>query len=230
MPKNPISVLRLNNNDRFWYYELNMKQFLRALENFLNKINNWRDAVSFIFIRRYWPSYISPNHLSYFRVVIGGLLFFLLFFLNIEYKPIIISLFAIGALSDLIDGSLARTTNQVTEFGGVLDPTADRMLIIPIAFYSLMDAYPWLLTALIITEIINALFSWYYNTKEIYLESNILGKTKMFCLCIVFFVILWTFPHHPPLFFIYLLWLTIPLSFLSIFSKILELDSEKTWR
>ena len=40
------------------------------------------------------------------------------------------ALFLIAALTDLFDGAIARSTNQVTDFGKFLDPVADKMLIL----------------------------------------------------------------------------------------------------
>ncbi len=203
-----------------------MKGFLGGLEYFLEKIDSYRDELLFLFIKPYWPRKITPNHISYLRVVIGILLFVLLFFFNIENKLLIISLFCVGALTDLFDGSVARGLNKVTEFGAMLDSTADRILIIPIAVYSLFGAHKWLLLALLLTEILNAISSIYYKSKQIYLESNIFGKTKMVLISIVFVVILIAWPKAPILLFIYGLWLTIPISFLSIFSRIMELKNK----
>ncbi|MFH1762262.1 MAG: CDP-alcohol phosphatidyltransferase family protein [bacterium] len=203
-----------------------MKGFLGDIIYFLEKIDSYRDKLLFLFIKPYWPRKITPNHISYLRVVIGIALFVLLFFFNIENKLLIISLFCVGALTDLFDGSVARGLNKVTEFGAMLDSTADRILIIPIAVYSLFGAHKWLLLALLLTEVINTLSSIYYKTRQIYLESNIFGKTKMVLISIVFAMILIVWPAAPPPLFIYGLWLTIPISFLSIFSRVMELRNK----
>ena len=199
---------------------------IEDLQHFLEKIDSYRDKFLFLFIKPYWPRAFTPNKITWIRVAIGLVLFILLFFLNTEEKFVIISLFVIGVLTDLIDGPVARGTNQVTEFGAMLDSTADRILIIPIAIYGLFGQHKWLLLILLLIEILNGILSIFYKSKEIYLESNIFGKTKMVFQSIVFITILFTWPTSPPMFFIYLLWLTIPFSLLSMLSKILELKDK----
>ncbi|MBR6922090.1 MAG: CDP-diacylglycerol--glycerol-3-phosphate 3-phosphatidyltransferase [Clostridia bacterium] len=46
------------------------------------------------------------------------------------FNIITAALFLIAALTDLFDGAIARSTNQVTDFGKFLDPVADKMLIL----------------------------------------------------------------------------------------------------
>lgn len=203
-----------------------MKTLLEKVQAFLEKLDNFRDEALFIFIKPYWPRKVTPNQITYVRVFVGILLFVLLFFFHIENKPWIIFLFCLGALTDLIDGSVARGLNKVTEFGAMLDSTADRMLILPIAIYSLYGDQKWLLLVLLLAEVANALISLFYKSKEIYLESNIFGKTKMVILCIVFAAILIVWPNPPPEFFIDVAWFSLIFSFLSIFSKILELNNK----
>ena len=155
----------------------------------------------------------------------GILLFVLLFFFGIENKLLIISLFCFGALTDLFDGSVARGLKKVTEFGAMLDPVADRILILPIAVYSLYGSERWLLLTLLLTEVINTIASIFYKSKEIY-KSNIFGKTKMFLLSVVFIIILIVWPNTPPVFFIDIVWVSLIFSFLSIFTRILELKNK----
>ena len=203
-----------------------MKNPLNSLQHFLEEIDHYKDNLFFLFIKPYWPRKIKPNHLTWARVCIGLLLFILLFWFDIQSKIIILSLFCIGALSDLIDGPVARGTDTVTEFGAMLDSTADRILIMPIAFYSLYSGHKWLLLILILMEIMNAIMSIFYKSKEIYLESNIYGKTKMVLMSVVFIAILVMWPSAPSQFFIYALWCSIPFGLLSIFARILELKNK----
>jgi len=208
------------------WYSTKMKKFLDDLKIFLERIDHYRDELLFLFIKPCWPRKVSPNQITYVRVAVGLLLFILLFFFHIENKFLIISLFCIGVLTDFFDGSVARGLNKVTEFGAMLDSTADRILILPIAVYSLYESQKWLLLFLLLTEVINALASMFYKSKEIYLESNIFGKTKMVLLSLVFIVVLIVWPNAPSIFFIDALWISLIFSFLSIFTRILELKSK----
>lgn len=204
-----------------------MKNFLGGLKYFLEKLDHYRDEVLFVFIKPYWPRKITPNIITTVRIIIGVALFVLLFFFKIEDKILIVSLFFFGALTDLLDGSVARGKNMVTEFGAMLDPVADRIMIIPMAVYSLFGDHKWLLLVLLLIEAANALVSIYYITKKVYTESNIFGKTKMVMQSLVFVAILVVWPNPPPMFFIALLWLSVGLTLLSIFSKIMEIHPTK---
>lgn len=200
---------------------------LNKTTSFLENLDSYRDKALLLFIKPYWPRIITPNHVTYVRVLIGIILIILLFFLGIKDKTLIVTLFIIGLLTDFIDGPIARGTNRVTELGAMLDSTADRLIIIPIAVYSLMSSHKWLLLTLIIVEIANGLSSIYYKSKEVYLESNIFGKIKMAIMSVALIGILFIWPNRLPLFLLYVLLATIPFSFLSILSRVLELKNNK---
>lgn len=204
-----------------------LKITFNYLKRFLERLDYWRNEFLYFFIKPYWPKRILPNYITYIRVVIAIALFTLIFFFKIEDKALIVSLFSVGLLTDLIDGPVARGLGNVTEYGAMLDSTADRILLLPIAIYSLFKPHKWLLLVLLIMEIFNAMVSLFYKSKEIYLESNIFGKTKMVVMSVVFVVILYVWPYSPPDFFIYLLWLTIPCTLLSMVNRLAELYPEK---
>ncbi len=200
---------------------------LSNLQKFLEWADSYRNKALYFFIKPFWPRWVLPNYISWVRIFISVVLFVLIFWLKIEDKILILSLFCFGALTDLIDGPVARSLNKITEFGAMLDPIADKMLIMPIAVYSLFFYHKWLLLNLIIMEIINVLVAIFYKSKKPYTESDIFGKTKMVLQSITFFAILFTWPNSPLQFFINILWLSIPLSILSVFTKLTEVQPVK---
>jgi cardiolipin synthase len=69
-----------------------------------------------------------PNTLTFFRVIIAFILFYLII-AGFDLLTITI-VFAIGMITDFLDGQIARRFNQVTEFGRKFDMIADRILMI----------------------------------------------------------------------------------------------------
>ncbi len=202
---------------------MTLKGFLYRIKDFFESIDRQRDKALFVFIKPYWPRTITPNQITIFRIIIAIILFILLFFYKNDDKLLIISLFCVGAFSDLLDGSVARGLDKVTNIGAMLDPAADRLLIIPIAVYSLFPGHKWLLLLLIILEIINTLASVWGHGKNLFIVSNIFGKMKMLLQCVVFAAILVFFPQEPNLFFIDILWISAIFLIISIYFKVLEI-------
>jgi CDP-diacylglycerol---glycerol-3-phosphate 3-phosphatidyltransferase len=203
-----------------------MEASFNRVKLLFEKIDTFRDNVLFVFIKPYWPRKITPNQLTIFRIIIGLLLFILLFYYKNTSEALIITLFCIGALTDMLDGSVARGLNMVTRVGEMLDPAADRILIIPIAIYSLSSDHKWLLLSLLLLEILNGLASIWWHGKDKSAKSNIFGKVKMFLQCIVFADILIFWPKPPHTFFVYMLWLSVAFLLASIFLKYWESKHE----
>ena len=95
----------------------------------------------------YWT---IPNLLTYLRMICA---FGVLFFGTQGRWDIGFPIFCIGALTDMIDGSIARILEQRTRIGGFLDPVADKLLM----FFSLVALtrtgyIPYGLTALILAR------------------------------------------------------------------------------
>lgn len=61
------------------------------------------------------------------------------------------ALFALACLTDVVDGHLARSRGQVTDFGVMADPIADKALVgTALVGLSLLGALPWWATAVIL--------------------------------------------------------------------------------
>jgi len=70
----------------------------------------------------------TANKLTMIRVALIPI-FLLLLYLDFEYNSYVaLAIFVIAALTDLADGLVARTLNQITDFGTFMDPLADKML------------------------------------------------------------------------------------------------------
>ena len=125
-----------------------------------------------------------PNILTFIRILLIPL-FVITFYLPFEGRYLISSIiFAIAALTDWLDGYLARKLNQVSPLGAFLDPVADK-LIVAVALVLLVQSYssPWLAipAAVIVGReiVISALREWMAEMgKRQRIAVSILGKFK----------------------------------------------------
>ena len=143
-----------------------------------------------------------PNILSLFRILLLPL--FVTLYLqaetNLEFLRSTIVL-AISALTDLADGKIARKYNMISELGKVLDPIADKLTHITIAF-CLCWRFPQMLYVLILLVIkelsmmFMALYGTFRKNKKIWDSAQWFGKV---CTAIVFvvFIALVLFPNMP---------------------------------
>jgi CDP-diacylglycerol--glycerol-3-phosphate 3-phosphatidyltransferase len=71
-----------------------------------------------------------PNKLSLTRLIITPIMMFFYLASFVPYgKFISAGLFIIGAITDFLDGYIARKYNLVTDMGKFLDPIADKLLV-----------------------------------------------------------------------------------------------------
>ncbi|CAB4610062.1 MAG: CDP-diacylglycerol--glycerol-3-phosphate 3-phosphatidyltransferase [Actinobacteria bacterium] len=95
-----------------------------------------------------------PNSLTILRVLLLPFCAYALFKNggdDTTWRIIAWTLFFIVGLSDILDGKLARSRNQITEFGKLLDPIADKAMLATAAIgSSLLGMMSWWITAVLL--------------------------------------------------------------------------------
>lgn len=73
--------------------------------------------------------------------------------ISITYRWLALGLFIIIVVTDAVDGHLARSRNQVTDFGKLLDPIADKAIIgSALVCLSFLGLVPWWMTVLMLAR------------------------------------------------------------------------------
>lgn len=147
-------------------------------------------------IIRILPITVTPNALSWIRLSLVPVVLVSIF-LGFYWLGLI--LFAIIALTDSLDGALARLRNQITPLGLILDPLADKLLIIGTwLFFLPLYPFPELIIYLTLFELIVIIlgFIWIKILKQTAVPANLWGKLKMVCqslgtVAIFFWLITW---------------------------------------
>ena len=90
------------------------------------------------------------------RVLIAPLIIFLLYFEGPVFCFLAALAFIFGALTDWMDGYIARRRNLVTNMGKFLDPLADKVLIcsVLIMFVKLAWAPAWVVIVIVCRELV----------------------------------------------------------------------------
>lgn len=93
-----------------------------------------------------------PNALTIFRILALPFCAYALFKNGGEddsWRIIAFTLFFIVGLSDILDGKIARSRNQITEFGKLLDPIADKAMLATASIgASILGMLSWWVTAI----------------------------------------------------------------------------------
>lgn len=162
--------------------------------------------VKFVYSQEYSPEALNrvltvPNVISFLRIC--SIPYLAVLIAQHKMWPALIVL-AIAALSDCIDGYIARTFNQVSKLGQILDPIADRLLIV-CSTLALASAkiIPWWALALVVLRdaimaiLIVILAQYDYGP----LPVNFMGKTgtALLMVTIVLFMIVFAIATEPVL-------------------------------
>ncbi|MFT4048333.1 MAG: CDP-diacylglycerol--glycerol-3-phosphate 3-phosphatidyltransferase [Solirubrobacterales bacterium] len=87
--------------------------------------------------------------------------------------------FAVAATTDWFDGYLARSRNLVTTFGKVMDPIADKLLIVStLVALSALDRMSWWATGLVLAREFAVSALRYFRKEDGVISASQYGKVK----------------------------------------------------
>ena len=117
-----------------------------------------------------------PTALTLSRIVL------IPFFIMVApYDPLLGALiFGVASVTDFLDGYLARKTGQITKFGIILDPIADKFLIISalILLVDMAKLPAWIAIVIIVREFLVTGLRAVALSKDIVIPAELGGKLK----------------------------------------------------
>lgn len=121
-----------------------------------------------------------PNVLTVFRIFLVPLLVVVLLTELPDKEYWGLGIFLLAALTDALDGIIARRTQSITTTGAMLDPVADKLLM-SAAFISLVElqqAPAWMVTLIVGREFAVTALRLIALERGIAISANWLGKAK----------------------------------------------------
>lgn len=141
------------------------------------------------------PLWNVANALTMFRLVLVPVFIWLYLQPGTGLRLAATGVFLLAALTDRLDGHLARSRGLITNFGKLMDPIADKALVLSaMILLSLDGAMPWWVTALILVREIGITALRFVMVRRAVMAASKGGKLKT-VLQIVFLIGL-LFPWH----------------------------------
>lgn len=161
-----------------------------------------------------------PNVLTMIRLLLVPVFVVVYFRTTAEPKYAALAIFAAASLTDMLDGCLARKLNQITDFGKLFDPLADKLMVLSaMVCQAVTGVFPWAAVIVVACkELVMVLGGLFMLSRDVVVYSNIVGKAAQ--VCFILSLILSFF--HVPLaewgtrLDLILLWITVGLAVLAM--------------
>lgn len=132
-----------------------------------------------------------PNMLTVLRFLLIPAFVTVFFSQNAHHMLWAMTIFLLAGATDLLDGYIARKYNLITKLGTLMDPLADKMMIITVLVCFALKTYIpfWIAAVVIVKEAAMILGSihLYYSKHNIVIPANYFGKaaTAAFYLAVI---------------------------------------------
>ncbi len=121
-----------------------------------------------------------PNRLTLLRLLLTPVVLFFLF-TQVKYGNFIAALvFIVAALTDTIDGYIARKWRMTTKFGALLDPVVDKILVTAVLISLIEVAHlpSWIVVIIVSREFLVTGIRLICATEGLVIKASSLGKLK----------------------------------------------------
>jgi len=155
-----------------------------------------------------------PNILTLLRLILIPVYWLLMMVRNNETAALIVFLFA--SATDLLDGYIARKYNQVTDWGKLFDPLADKLMVLSVLLSLLLKGIipTAIIVIVLIKEALMMMGAAFMLYRKVVVYSKPIGKTAQFTtilgMVLAFFRNYFISPLH-----IYVLWAATVLSLIA---------------
>jgi len=139
-----------------------------------------------------------PNKLTVIRVLAIPLFLIFLYISKGIFRFLPLLIFVAAAITDAVDGYIARRDNLITDFGKFMDPLADKLLTASafIAFVEIGYLSSWVVVLIISREFLVSGFRTLAASKGVTIAANPWGKIKTVFQMILIVVILLNYTSH----------------------------------
>jgi CDP-diacylglycerol--glycerol-3-phosphate 3-phosphatidyltransferase len=122
----------------------------------------------------------TANMITIIRIIMVPFILVILLTKMQNKEIIAFAIFVIAAITDSIDGYIARKFNQVTSLGKFLDPLADKLLVSAtlIALVYLQEVETWAAVIIILREFFISAFRFYFLINNASFSASIPAKIK----------------------------------------------------
>ena len=171
-----------------------------------------------------------PNKLTMLRIILVP---FFVFFMSMEYSVgnlvIATVIFTAASLTDMLDGKIARKYGLVTNFGKLMDPLADKVLVMSamLCFISIGVAPAWIVIVILTREFLVTSLRLIAAGEGVVIAADKWGKIKTVTQMIwIIWTLFWLFAPEagliPSSFGVFGNLLTVALMYASLFFTLLS--------
>ncbi len=143
-----------------------------------------------------------PNLLSLFRIAIVPVLVYLLTFSDPRSALLAGFLFLVASLTDYFDGYLARRNRSVSNIGKILDPLADKLMIVSVLIMLVAMSRAgepgvpaWLVVVIVARETAVTILRGIALSEGVVMAAEELGKYKFILQVLAVFALLVHYPY-----------------------------------